>query len=216
MADKRISGLSGHGGRAVIADMTVAQVQELAPDFCTRLAALGVPDAVLCGPYLARTVGELAEAEHIPVQVLLAAAGNPAYAGRPGYSLPKQVQTRERPEQRLASSAGKFELANEIERLREEPAWQQSDRNSKTLVKHPDLRVVLLTLKAGARLEEHHAPGAITVQALAGRLRVRVADEEPVDLVAGDVFALDQAIIHDLEAVEPSAALLTIAWHRDA
>ena len=214
MADERISEVSGHDGRPVVADMTIAQVQELAPDFCGRLEALGLPDAVLCGPYLARTVGDLAAAEHIPVEVLLAAAGNPAYAALPGYSRANERLPRERPEQRLAAPAAKLELAEEVERLREEPAWQQSDRNSKTLVKHPDLRVVLLVLKAGAHLEEHHAPGAITVQALAGRVRFHVADSEPVDLLAGEMFALDQAIVHDLEAVEASAVLLTIAWHR--
>ena len=215
MADERISGVSGRGGRPVVADMTIAEVRRLAPEFCTRLEAMGVPDGVLCGPYLARTVGELAAAEHIPLDVLLAAAGNPEYAGRAGFSRPEHAQSRERPEQRLASPAGSFALARELESLRDEPVWQDSDRNSKTLVKHPDLRVVLLTMKVGARLEEHHAPGAITIQALAGRLRVHL-EQEVVDLEAGDLFALDQAIVHDLEAIEPSAVLLTIAWHKGA
>jgi hypothetical protein len=66
-----------------------------------------------------------------------------------------------------------FDLNAEIERLRGENAWQ-GGRNSKTLAKHPDFRVVLAVLKSNARLHEHKAPGRISVRAIAGHTRMHV------------------------------------------
>jgi hypothetical protein len=47
-----------------------------------------------------------------------------------------------RSSERTQSSIVSFDLDGEIKRLREEHRWQ-AGRNSKTLVKHPDFRVVL-------------------------------------------------------------------------
>ena len=92
--------------------------------------------------------------------------------------------TPERPAQRLAAPVLTFDLPAELAHLRGEPAWARGDRNAKTLVKEPDFRLVLVALKAGARLEEHRAPGRISIQTLEGRLRLRVADEEGVLLAS--------------------------------
>jgi quercetin dioxygenase-like cupin family protein len=107
-----------------------------------------------------------------------------------------------------------FDLNAEIEGLRKENAWQ-GGRNSKTLVKHTDFRVVLTVLKAGARLHEHKAAGRISVQAVAGHIQMHV-EEKVFDLPAGHLLALERAIPHDVEALEDSAFLLTIAWPEDA
>jgi quercetin dioxygenase-like cupin family protein len=110
----------------------------------------------------------------------------------------------------LTAAVSELELAHEIEQLRAEPAWQEFDRNAKTLVKTPELRIVLMTLKPGARLDEHMAPGAISIQVLSGRVRVHLPSEI-VELPAGELVAVAPAIRHDLEALESSAVLLTIA-----
>lgn len=47
----------------------------------------------------------------------------------------------------LESPLLSFDLNAEIEQLRREDAWQ-GGRNAKTLVKHPDFRVVLTVLQA--------------------------------------------------------------------
>ncbi|HEY6385486.1 MAG TPA: hypothetical protein VIX91_07375 [Candidatus Acidoferrum sp.] len=98
--------------------------------------------------------------------------------------------------------------------MRSENAWQ-GGRNSKTLVKHPDFRVVLTALKSNARLHEHKAAGRISVQAIAGHIRMHV-QEKAIDLPAGHMLALERALPHDVEALEDSAFLLTIAWSEDA
>jgi len=103
-----------------------------------------------------------------------------------------------------------FDLNAEIEQLRGENAWH-GGRNSKTLVKHPDFRVVLTVLKSNARLHEHKAAGRISVQTIAGHIRMHVQDKQ-FDLPAGHMLALERALPHDVEALEDSAFLLTIAW----
>jgi quercetin dioxygenase-like cupin family protein len=114
----------------------------------------------------------------------------------------------------LESPILSFDLNGEIKRLREENAWQ-AGRNSKTLVKHPDFRLVLTVLKSGARLHEHKAAGRISVQAVAGHIQMHVQGQV-FDLPAGHLLALERALPHDVEALEDSAFLLTIAWPESA
>lgn len=114
----------------------------------------------------------------------------------------------------LESPILSFDLSAEIKRLRDENAWQ-GGRNSKTLVKHADFRVVLTVLKSNARLHEHKAAGRISVQAIAGHIRMHVQDKV-IDLPTGHMLALERALPHDVEALEDSAFLLTIAWPGDA
>lgn len=121
-----------------------------------------------------------------------------------------QPAHRESPVDRLAEPTLTFDLNYATEQLRQEPAWQSGDLNAKTLFKKPDLRVVLLTLKNGARMDEHHAPGPVTIQVLSGRLRIQLADR-PVDLGTGEILLLEGGLTHDVEALDQSAVLLTIA-----
>jgi quercetin dioxygenase-like cupin family protein len=103
-----------------------------------------------------------------------------------------------------------FDLHAEIQRLRDENAWQ-GGRNSKTLVKHADFRVLLMVLKSGARLHEHKAAGSISVHTIDGHIQMRVQDKV-IDLPAGHMLALEHALPHDVEALQDSAFLLTMAW----
>ncbi len=113
----------------------------------------------------------------------------------------------------LKSPMLSFDLHAEIEQLRREEGWQ-AGRDSRTLVKHPDFRVVLTVLKSGARLHEHRAAGRISVQTLVGQIRMH-ADNKTFDLPAGHLLALEREIVHDVEALEDSAFLLSIAWREN-
>lgn len=110
----------------------------------------------------------------------------------------------------LQSPLLSFDLNAEVEQLRREGAWQ-GGRNSKTLVKYSDFRVVLTVLQANARLHEHKAAGRISVQTVAGHIRMQVGSKV-FDLPRGHLLALEREIEHDVEALEDSAFLLTIAW----
>jgi quercetin dioxygenase-like cupin family protein len=104
---------------------------------------------------------------------------------------------------------GAFDLAAEIERF--PPGEGASGRRAETLVKTDRLRLVLVTMRAGAMLEEHTAPGPITIQALRGRFAVSVADREH-DLGEGGLIAVEAGVRHAVRAVEAGAFLLTICW----
>jgi quercetin dioxygenase-like cupin family protein len=103
-----------------------------------------------------------------------------------------------------------FDLAEQIASLRQEPYWQ-SGRNSKTIVKYTDFRVVLTAIKAKTTIHEHHAAGRISVQTVEGRIRMHAGGKE-FDLPAGHLLVLDRAMPHDVVAIEDSAFLLTVAW----
>ncbi len=103
-----------------------------------------------------------------------------------------------------------FDLAEQIRQLRQEHYWQ-SGRNSKTIVKYTDFRIVLTAVKAETTIHEHHSAGRISVQTVEGRIRMHAGGKE-FDLPAGHLLVLDRAMPHDVVAIEDSAFLLTIAW----
>lgn len=127
------------------------------------------------------------------------------------HTAPGAPYAGERPAAHLADPIGALDLRAEVARLRDEEPWRRSGRHSRTLIKDADLRVVLLALRAGARLEKHHAPGRITIHALDGRLRVGVAGQS-LELAAGQLVTIGPTIPHEVEALAESAFLLTIAW----
>jgi quercetin dioxygenase-like cupin family protein len=112
--------------------------------------------------------------------------------------------------QPMAASYLEFDLARELDQLHREPAWS-SGQNAKTLVKFDDFRVVLTALKAHAGLPGHQTDGRISIQTIAGRIQVR-AEGRTFDLPTGGLLVLDQGLRHDVEALEESAFLLSIAW----
>jgi quercetin dioxygenase-like cupin family protein len=106
-----------------------------------------------------------------------------------------------------------FNLGVEAAALVDEPTWRAHGHNAKTLVKHPDFRVVLIALKAGARVSEHKTDHCVTIHALEGRLRLQVAGSM-IDLAQGELLALEQTTLHDIEAVEDSVFVLSLGWSK--
>ena len=103
-----------------------------------------------------------------------------------------------------------LDLGRELEELHREPEWK-TGHNAKTLLKFDNLRVVLAALKAGSSIPPHQTEGRISIHTLQGRIQVR-AEGRTFNLPAGGLLALDQGLRHDVEALEDSAFLLTIAW----
>ena len=71
------------------------------------------------------------------------------------------------------------------------------------------MRQTVLALAAGRSLAEHEVHGDATLLVLDGSVRVFCADESAL-LESGDLLALPRER-HSVEAVEPSAVLLTVA-----
>lgn len=102
-----------------------------------------------------------------------------------------------------------FHIHAEIERLRKDPVWQNG-RITKTLVKYPDFRVVLMGMQAQAIFQEHKSAGRISVEVISGHIQMHIGDTL-TDLAAGTLVTLDREVLHDVKALENSAFLLTIA-----
>jgi quercetin dioxygenase-like cupin family protein len=103
-----------------------------------------------------------------------------------------------------------FDLNAEVSRLREEKAWQESGRNAITLRKGEGLNVVLLVMKEGDRLDEHSAPGPITLSVHEGRIRFSTADKS-VEAETGTVLACDAGVRLSVEALGEAVCLLNVA-----
>lgn len=103
-----------------------------------------------------------------------------------------------------------FNLGAEAQQLRSEERWQ-SGHTARTLVKYPDLRVVLIAINAGGRLVQHRTEGRILVHALSGHIRFHAAGQI-IELTAGSMLALEHGVPHDVEGIMDSTFLLTIAW----
>lgn len=74
------------------------------------------------------------------------------------------------------------------------------------------LRQTLIALRAGTSQAEHANPGEATLMVLRGRVRLH-SGETTWEGMAGDLLIVPAAR-HSLEAVEDSAALLTVAKRR--
>lgn len=114
----------------------------------------------------------------------------------------------------LAEPLLQIDFEREVQQLRREDAWQrETGRSSKTLAKYPDFRIVLILMKSGTRMRQHRVEGRISIQQLKGEVRIYLADRE-VSLSTGHLLVLDCGVLHDVEALEESALLLTISWRR--
>ena len=128
------------------------------------------------------------------------------------------AEQQNRPAHRRAEFPGigtphlEFNLASELERLQQEPEWQKG-HNSKTLVKYDNLRIVLVALGKRARIPEHQTEGSISIHTIRGHILVR-ASGRVFELPIGRLLALDRGLRHEVEALEDSAFLLSIAWPR--
>ena len=110
----------------------------------------------------------------------------------------------------MADPFMEFDLPAEIHRLQAETTWS-TGQNARTLIKYDDFRVVLTALRAKARISEHETEGRISIHVLSGHIQLKAAGRT-FSLRAGGVVALDHGVLHDVEALEDSAFLLTIAW----
>ena len=117
----------------------------------------------------------------------------------------------------LAEPLLSFDLDQEMQELRREDSWErETGRSSKTLAKYPDFRIVLVCMRAGSHMNDHKAEARISIQALRGKILLHVPDQKSIELSSGQLMTLDCGIHHDVEAIEESAFLLTVAWRKAA
>ena len=101
-------------------------------------------------------------------------------------------------------------LDEELARLRKEKEWQKGRRNAITAHKGGGLNVVLLAMEAGERLEEHSAPGPISLVVREGRIRF-TAEGETIEAGPETVLTCDAKVRHTVEALSDAVRLLNVA-----
>ncbi len=109
----------------------------------------------------------------------------------------------------VPTQSAEISLEDETEALRNSTEWLTGIAR-KRLIQHPDFQMTLRRMKPNTRIPEHYNPGRICVQTLFGYIRMH-ADGRTFDLRRGQCLVLDRAVVHDVEAVEESAFLLTVA-----
>jgi quercetin dioxygenase-like cupin family protein len=109
----------------------------------------------------------------------------------------------------VTDSLVEVDLTTELEALRANDSYRAADDAAKTITKQPGIRVVLIALKPGGRMHEHHADWAISVQGVHGHVEFKVADRV-VALTPGCLLTVAAGIPHELTGIDESAVLLTI------
>lgn len=102
------------------------------------------------------------------------------------------------------------DLNSEIEALHREASWERG-KSAKRLTAFLNFRVSIMALKAGSSLGEHHNAGRVSIQTVSGHVRV-VAGGKTFDLPPGKIVFLDREVRHDVQAIEESAFLVTVAF----
>ncbi len=103
-----------------------------------------------------------------------------------------------------------FDLAAADLGLRSEAAYNRDGHTARTLVREPAMRVVLVVIRAGAKIDEHRSGDTASIHALTGHIRLGLPDHT-VDLAAGRLLVIAPGVTHGVEAVSDSAFLLTRA-----
>jgi len=107
----------------------------------------------------------------------------------------------------------RFNLPQEIAALEGEVEYAQG-HNARTLVKHSEFRIVLVVLKAGAKVHEQQSEERIALQPLRGHVRLHLPNEV-VNLHSDQLLSLDRRQPYSIEAVEDAAFLLWVGWSKD-
>jgi quercetin dioxygenase-like cupin family protein len=106
-----------------------------------------------------------------------------------------------------------IELDQEVAQLHADMSSEQSGRRSKMLVKYPEFRIVLITMRAESQWEDHKTSARICLHLLRGHIRFHTPNKT-VDLKAGQLLTLAPSVIHSVDALEDTAFLLTLSDQR--
>ena len=118
--------------------------------------------------------------------------------------------TQARADRPRAATLGLDSLSKDLARMRADTPITKHGRDALTLVRDDTMDLVLIALSVGGTLAEHHAPGAISVLVLDGRIAFS-ANGQRLEAGAHDLLTLEAGVPHAVEALEPSAILVTIA-----
>ena len=151
-----------------------------------------------------------AEAKHNAVHSLEFAAPTGSRPGSQGDTMSEVSENQPRTERPQSVTLNRYDLGGQFSKLRADAPIRTHGRDSFTLVRDPGMDVVLTVLNAGTHLSKHTAPGPITVLVLEGRIAF-TAHGQRLELGPHCLVTLPTHVPHEVEALEESAILITIA-----
>lgn len=94
-------------------------------------------------------------------------------------------------------------------------AAQDPERTARTLAKLDTLRLTLMRLTSGSKVKQHHTDHELCLHTVAGHISIHTPQER-FELPQGHVAILQRGLLHEIEAQEESAILVTVGmWHRE-
>ncbi len=103
-----------------------------------------------------------------------------------------------------------FRLSLEAEMKRAAETPLAGGRATLPMVSYPNLKQMMIYMPPSSRWNEHSTTGRVSVLVLRGKIRVSALDRQ-YDLAPGELLAMDSNVKHDVEALEESWYLLTVA-----
>lgn len=104
-----------------------------------------------------------------------------------------------------------FNLEAIVAELRGEATYSNVGHAARTLLRASDLRLVLVAMKSGSRMNEHKTQETVLLHTLSGSVRLDLPDQSHA-LGPGNITAIERGVRHAVEADRDSAFLLTLGW----
>jgi quercetin dioxygenase-like cupin family protein len=124
----------------------------------------------------------------------------------------KQDETVNRPEGERAIDAPflTIDLPEFIEQIKNEMTWRERDHNAITVFKDDQLTIVLVAMHPTAEIRTQRPEHLWTAQVLNGSIQLTI-NEKNITLQKGQMTAVHAGITYNLQALEESLVLLTVA-----
>jgi quercetin dioxygenase-like cupin family protein len=94
-----------------------------------------------------------------------------------------------------------------IKQIKDEDAWEKSDRNSITIFKTDQVTTVLTCLHKGAAIKDNTVDGLFQVLVLDGKVRITTQDGD-AEIRENEMVTFHPHVYHNIEAVKKSTLLL--------
>lgn len=93
------------------------------------------------------------------------------------------------------------------EQVKDEKAWEKSDRNAITVFKSGNSTLVLSAMKEGAVIKDNTVDGFFTIHVLEGSIRVETLGGD-LDMCDQQLIVFHRGVPHSIEAKKDSVLLL--------
>jgi len=100
------------------------------------------------------------------------------------------------------------DIPSYIRQIREEKAWEKSDRNGITVFKSDSITTVITVLQKGSAMRDSQTDEFLSVQVLDGNVRFSTPEGD-IDAVKNQLITFHPQVKHSIEALSESIILLT-------